>query len=147
MSTISLQVGLLGSIAQVQKLLQETSPAVEKVLDTAEAVILNRIRTRFLAEVDTDGKPWIPSKAGQKRRSSGGTGTLFASGALFHSIHAIRVSTTERSVTFDQTQAPYGVYHMRGTKHLPKREFLGVNSSDVAAVTSVLTKALERGSL
>ena len=41
-------------------------------LDQSAAAILNRLRTTYLAEQDPTGKPWVPSKAAMRRRSSGG---------------------------------------------------------------------------
>lgn len=85
----------------------------EKVLDEGLALLLNRIRTRFLAEEGPDGA-WKQSMAGLKRKSGGytyrkgrrytGTGTLFETGNLFHSIQAAASSLGVRSI---KTDIPY----------------------------------------
>jgi hypothetical protein len=72
------------------------APAVEKILSSAlgdrfaedtldevGAMLINRIRTRFLSEQDPDGNPWVPSRAAIRRRQRGGTGTLFDTGDCF----------------------------------------------------------------
>jgi len=132
------------AIRKLQKGLISLVPDVDEVLDSAVAVILNRVRTRFLAETDPDGKKWIPSKAGLQRRATGGSGTLFDTGTLFHSIHAIRKSDYERIVTFDRSRAPYGEKHQLGKDGFPKRVFIGTNQDDADGVTKVLALALKR---
>lgn len=132
------------SIKRVKDQLAASVPSIDEVLDIAASTVLNRIRTRFLAEEDPDGKKWPPSKAGLKRRAAGDTGTLFKTGTLFHSIHAVREGKDARVVTFDQTVAPYGRYHQLGTATLPRRQFIGINDEDAKIVTRVLAREIER---
>lgn len=108
------------------------------ILDEAQAIMLNRIRTRFLAEKDPDLISWPPSAAALKRRSGGyttrggkkytATGTLFETGTLFHSIQAYRVDPNTRGIG---TDVPYAKYHQFGTSMLPPRVFLGFNADDL----------------
>jgi len=145
---ISLKVdGFEGVIATLTKLSQAIDPV--GILDEAGAVILNRIRTRFLAEEGPDG-PWIPSAAGIKRKGGGytykagrrysGTGTLFESGILFHSIQLHTVGPESRAISSD---VPYGVFHQYGTARLPARPFLGFNGEDGEVATRVVLRRVK----
>lgn len=101
-----------------------------EILDEAEAILLNRTRTRYLAETDPDGIPWRPSWAGIRRRRRGGTGTLFDTGRLFHSIQAYRIGANERDIG---TDVPYGRKHQLGIGVVTRR-FLGVSEDDRSTI-------------
>lgn len=105
----------------------ERSLAGEGLLDELGAALLNRQRTRFLDEVDPDEVPWIPSRAGERRRARGDTGTLFDTGRLFHSIQLVTTGPNERLI---QTDVPYAERHQEGIGVI-KRMFLGFGDSDV----------------
>lgn len=115
-------VGLDALRAKLDKL--EAALDVEEILDEAEALMLNRIRARFLAETDPDGVKWIPSKRALK---TGGK-TLFKTGTLFHSIQAHATGPNERSIG---TNVMYGPFHQFGTFKLPRRIFLGFSEEDL----------------
>lgn len=100
-----LSIEILGLPELEQKLLKfEQSVNVEEILDQASSLLLARIRQRFLAEVDPDNVPWIPSFAGIRRRAAGGPGTLFDTGRLFHSIQLFADGPNERTIG---TDVPY----------------------------------------
>ena len=107
-----------------------------EMLDAAGAMLLNRTRQRYLAELNPDKVPWLPSKAGLKRRLMGGTGTLFKTGRLFHSIQLHKVSNNERSIS---TDVPYAKFHQWGI-----RKFLGFNNEDQHMFTRVVETMLAR---
>jgi len=99
---------------------------VSDVLDEAQALLLNRLRTRFLQQVDPDGVPWIPSQAAIDRNFNGGT--LFDTGKLFHSIQAFAAEgPDERAMG---TDVFYGLFHQFGTRRLPVRRFIGYSEED-----------------
>ena len=132
-------VGLEALREKLDKLIKAQDTT--EILDESQAILLNRIRTRFLAETDPDGVPWPPSKAGVKRRSKGGTGTLFRTGKLFHSIQAHTVGPQERAIS---TDVPYGLFHQFGTATLPKRAFLGFSEEDLSVVEArVVQRVME----
>lgn len=112
---------------------------VRGILDEAEALQLNRIRTRFLAEKDTNDTPWVPSKAGLRRRALGGTGTLFDTGKLFHSIQAFASGPFSRSIG---TDVPYAWRHQYGVGTV-KREFLGFSEADVMVIEKMVVRRFE----
>lgn len=122
---------------------------VESILDEAEALMLNRIRTRFLAESGPDGK-WKPSAAGLLRKSGGyttrggkkysWTGTLFETGTLFHSIQAFREDDNTRGIG---TDVPYSVYLQNGTAKMPPRVFLGFNDEDMSLMVRLVIMRIE----
>lgn len=125
-------------LARIQKKLNKLAVATDvvEILDVAGAVLLNRIRTRFLNQEDTQGGKWPESKAAIKRRETGrGGGTLFASGALFHSIQLARSGPFERKIF---TDLDYGRKHQFGLDGMVKREFLGISVGDALAVKSIL---------
>lgn len=123
------------------------------LLDRAAAVILNRVRTRFLAETDPSGKKWPPSKRGLQRRAKGDTGTLFDTGSLFHSIQILTPRATANTRVIGILPgsvnrrtgvdvASYGKKHQLGLDGMEKREFIGVSSSDEKVVAKVLSKLI-----
>jgi len=125
-----------------------TAAAVEAV-DESSALIFNRIKRNFLAQVDPEGRHWEPSYAafrrsfgigsdGRKRRSGGGT--LFDTGTLFHSIQLFSVDPLERAIGTDVSYAPF---HNFGTVNLPKREFLGFGQEDYDIALRVFLKKIE----
>jgi phage gpG-like protein len=95
------------------------------------AVLLNRIKARFLAETDPDGVRWPKSHAAIERAKSGRDGgTLFDTGTLFHSIKAVLKEDGTLSI---QTDVPYAVNHQEGYDGfaaIPKRVFLGFSRED-----------------
>lgn len=123
-------IGLEGVLNKVGKLISAIDQV--EILDEAEAILLNRTRGRFLAEVDPDGVAWRPSYAGMRRRARGGTGTLFDTGRLFHSIQAYRVGANERDIG---TDVPYGRKHQLGIG-VVQRRFLGISQEDLSIITA-----------
>jgi len=108
-----------------------------KVLDEAGAILLNRIRSRFLAETDPDNVPWIKSKAGARRKRKGKGGTLFDTGTLFHSIQLHRVSPNDRDIS---TNVWYASRHQYGLYGEVMRRFLGFNDEDQSIFTKLATR-------
>lgn len=126
-----------GELEQVLKSLNAATDP-ESIADEAQALILNRIRTRFLAEEGPDGK-WKQSKAAMKRRAKGGTGTLFDTGTLFHSIQA---SAEGDGVRRFMTDVPYGKYHQYGSGDM-RRVFLYFADEDVSLVEKLVQKRIK----
>lgn len=111
------------------------------ILDQAAAMILARIRQRFLTQTAPDGTKWITSQAAIDRANSGEDGgTLFASGRLFHSIEEHTEGPDARAIS---TDVPYDRFHQYGTIHLPKREFLGFSDEDVQLVEAMIDKRIK----
>jgi len=120
----------------------ESSINVEKIVDAAAAGQLNRVRTRFLNQEDTQGGRWPESHAAARRRASGrGGGTLFDTGTLFHSIGIERIGPGERSIG---TNVPYAKEHQDGLLGNPKREFLGFSAEDDKDILKTSSLLLRR---
>ena len=118
----------------------EVGNAIEEGVSEAGALILNRIRRRFLAQESPDGVPWEPSLAAFQRSFSGrGGGTLFDTGTLFHSIQLFSISPLEKSIATDVAYAPK---HQYGEGGLPVREFLGFSDEDSTLARLVLLKKI-----
>lgn len=119
--------------AQLGAELQTTG---EEAITEATAILLSRIRARFLSATDADGTAWPVSYAAKHRAKSGRGGkTLFDTGNLFHSIQLYSVSPTERSIG---TDLDYGAKHQLGLEGNPVREFLGFNEEDADITLRVL---------
>lgn len=129
---LSLEVSYPGVEALLKKFNASLDP--DDLADEATAIILNRIRTRFLAEQGPEGK-WPPSKAGLKRRASGGTGTLFDTGRLWHSLQAVRTNPGERSIQTD-------VYYAKHATYEGKRTFLYFTDADVDVVHRLILRRI-----
>lgn len=125
--------GLTELQVKIDKLEEALNPVV--ILDEIEALLLNRIRSRFLAETDPDGKKWIPSKRALKE----GGKTLFKTGTLFHSIQAHTDGPTGRSIS---TDVPYARPHNFGLGHMPVREFMGFSDEDLYLTERLVLKRL-----
>lgn len=133
--------------AVVGKIVDTLTP--DFVLEEAQALLLNRIRTRFL-EYRGPVARWVPSAAGLRRLSGKytyrngkkytGTGTLFETGTLFHSIQAFREDPYTVSIG---TDVPYAIYLQNGTLKMPPRVFLGVNDEDALLVSKLVIKRLK----
>lgn len=139
----------LTGFAEVEKSIigMNVDLASHEAVIEAGAVLLNRLRSRFLRQVDPNGIAWEPSYAaflrsfglgGHGGRSGGGT--LFDTGNLFHSIQLYSVSPFEESIA---TDVYYGVFHNEGTATLPKREFMGFGDEDEEVALRVLLQKLE----
>lgn len=121
---------------------------VREATTEATALILNRIRTRFLAQEDSQGVAWEPSFAAFERSFNGrGGGTGYDTGTLFNSIQQYSISPSEQSIA---TDVYYGKYFQDGTKNedgserTPPREFLAFNAEDEdLAVRVLLSKISE----
>lgn len=122
----------------------EKRVSTKDLLDTAGAILLNRIKTRFLAQEAPDGTKWRESDSARGRRLAGiDGGTLFDTGNLFHSITLGRAGVTGRSIF---TTVEYAEKHNAGLDGELKREFLGFNRDDERAV-QVLINTRIRGLL
>lgn len=133
----------LAGIKHVIDLLDGTQipDQVERAVEESSALILNRIRTRFLKQVDPQEQPWIPSAASFRRAKQGrGGGTLFDTGRLFHSIQLYKTAPFEIHIG---TDVPYGPNHQYGTIKLPQREFLGFSPKDRDLALNVFLKRIE----
>lgn len=125
-----------------------------KLVREVGAILLARIRRRFLAEQDPDGNKWPVSKAAAIRRAGGktyryvggtrkgytGTGTLFETGALWNSIQLGRAVDGEVNIG---TDIPYAGFLQRGTRQLPARVFLGFSEKDERDTTDYIQRAIE----
>jgi phage gpG-like protein len=141
---------LVRGLPQFEAIIAKLNIALDstEILDEAGALLLNRIRTRFLAETDPDGVPWKPSKAAMKRRSGGykrkgifysGTGTLFESGRLFRSIQLWGDGDKSRKIS---TDVPYAGYHNFGIGQ-EKRTFMGASEEDTLLCERLVVKRIK----
>ncbi|QIN95173.1 tail protein [Stenotrophomonas phage vB_SmaS_DLP_3] len=129
---------------QVLALITEATDATVLV-DEAAAILLSRIRRRYLDQVDPDGIKWIPSYASKLRAKTGrGGGTLYDTGRLFNSIQLYADTDHSRLIG---TDVPYGKIHNDGLGNAVKRRFLGANEEDnqlmYKLVVSRIKKALK----
>lgn len=114
---------------------------VEDIADQATAIILGRIRKRFLQGVDPDGRKWEVSQAALAREASGkGGGTLYDTGDLFRSIQAVKRGKGIRGI---QTDVPYALKHHKGLDGQKQRRFLDTNEDDMQFITDFIVMRLK----
>lgn len=132
----------LDGLNGLYKSLDAMDPAIKpgQILDEAGALLLSRIRQRFLAEVDPNGKPWFPSNAAiwRKKRGYGG-GTLFDTGRLFHSIQLHKVGD-DREIS---TDVPYAPDHNFGIGQV-LRPFMGYSAEDVDLMERLIVLRIQQ---
>lgn len=117
-----------------------SKPAQIDIVNEVGALLLNRIRTRFLAETDPDGQKWVESKAARRRKASGGGGgTLFDTGALFNSIQFSRFAGDSAKIV---TDVPYAIEHQEGIGQV-QRVFMGFSTEDVTFSAAFISKRIE----
>jgi phage gpG-like protein len=108
--------------ARLEKLEPDLAKAAQRALDESAASILQRLRETFREETDPEGKRWIPSKAGKKRKALGTGQTMFDTGTLWNSLQLYASSPDERILGTDVPYGPWLQYH----KTVP-RVFLSVS--------------------
>jgi phage gpG-like protein len=138
---ITLQITV--STSALQATLEALQDFIEpsNIANEAGAMLLNRIRTRFLQEKDPDGAAWAPSQAAIDRRRKGGTGTLFDTGRLWRSIQFAQVPVFGTKVI--ASDVPYGKYHQFGIGQV-RRVFLGVGVADGVLIERLLERRLQQ---
>lgn len=144
MATLSVDVGgdLLAWLDAKAALLSPPELPTD-MLDEVQALLLNRMRARFLKTTSPDGYQWPVSKAALFRAATGRDGkTGFDTGTMFHSIQAYLPTLTTRTIG---TDVPYARFFQDGTKYMPPREFIGFGDDDVALVKAFLIRKLKAG--
>jgi hypothetical protein len=141
-------------IAGIDALSGGLDESLEDALDQSAAMLLARIRRRFLAQTDADGNKWPESGAARKRRLKGQGGkTLFDTGSLFHSLQLTRKLPGERAVGVlggasnrktGVSVELYGRVHQLGLGAQTKREFLGISEEDGGLMFRVFTEKVAR---
>jgi phage virion morphogenesis protein len=120
----------------------EEAVSADNLLPEIAELLLDRTRDRFQRGVDPDGTPWPKSASAARRERAGQPGgTLFNTGALYRSIHAIIDS--DRVVL--TSSIPYAREHQRGEKGQVKRRFLGFSSEDASAVDDLVGNLIKAG--
>lgn len=114
----------------------QNAVVVEDILDEAQALLLNRIRARFMRQEAPDGSQWTPSFSAIRE----GRATLYDTGRLFHSIQAYRVGAGVRAIG---TDVPYARKHQLGEDGMLKREFLGFNDEDLYLVEQRILQRIQ----
>lgn len=130
-------------LAEIAKKLQGDGfeKAVQEGVTEGIAVILGRIRRRFLQTKSPDGTYWEPSYAAFYRSMMGRDGdTLFDTGTLFHSIQAYAVNPYTGAIG---TDVPYARIHNEGLGGMPRREFLGFSDADQNLAVNVMKASIE----
>lgn len=132
------------NLNQVYAYLDSVAQALDpvEVLDEAVAILLSRIRKRYLAEQMPDGKTkWKPSLAAQIRAAKGrGGGTLYDTGKLFNSIQEYADTETSRLIG---TDVPYAKYHQTGLGDM-YRPFMGANTEDEKLMAQLIIRRIQK---
>jgi phage gpG-like protein len=143
-SLIQLQVQGQQQFEEKLRLLYEALDT-RTILDQGAALLFNRMRTRFLSEIDPTGVKWPRSQAAIRREKSGrGGGTLFDTGKLFRSLQlsAFGESRVISTNVTDKRGFPYGTTHQFGLFGNPRRQFIGFGDDDVHLMSSFIFKRI-----
>lgn len=104
--------------------LKRVYPESGEVLSVASDYLLEKTRERFKTQVDPNKKPWAPHARDY------GNPILYRTGKLFRSIYLNKRNPKRHHLRWNRSQAPYGIYHMEGTRYMPARPFIGINKGD-----------------
>lgn len=132
--TVELDALTVAAIRRLNELEPQFEKQAQRALDESAASILQRLRESFLQETDPMGVPWVPSKAGMKRKALGTGQTLFDTGTLWRSIQlATEESTKEQRVL--KTDVTYASF-LQNHQTVP-RVFLAVGPDHVKAMEEI----------
>lgn len=139
MSSVDVTVS---GLAELKLKVRELEGKVDlsEIVEDVGAVLLNRIKTRFLRQEAPDGGTWPESEAARRRAITGRDGgTLFDTGRLFHSIQLYRDAGARVRIG---TDVPYAVYQ-QGPKASVERTFLGFSADDVDLAGKIAQRRIE----
>jgi phage gpG-like protein len=97
---------------KAQKFRSRKSAVLENMANNA----VNHFKVEAFDRRSFDGKSWEPNKKQDGRQQ------LVKTGRMRESITILSRTSDTRKVG---TNVPYAQYHNEGTKHLPKRQFIG----------------------
>jgi phage virion morphogenesis protein len=147
---IHLEMQIIG-LPALERKLRGLSEALDTraILDEGAAVLFNRMRTRFIQEVDPEGTPWPQSQAAARRKEKGVIGgTLYESGRLFRSLELFAPDATSRAIGTNAQSAsgfPYPKMHQFGLGGQERRQFLGFGQEDVQTMLDVILRRVVEG--
>lgn len=100
--------------------------AVDALRERAIALLQADILSNFEESHDPDGVPWLPLK---KPRADGSKKPLVRTGKLRDSFLLLKSNARTSgslSTLLLRSDVPYAIFHQRGTRHIPKRRFIGI---------------------
>lgn len=129
---------VIPDIKSTEDILTKLAGALDQkaLLDQSAALLLNRIRTRFHAQVGADGVKWKPSHRSIRDNDA----TLFDTGDLFHSIQLGLGTDEERTIG---TDVWYGKHHQFGEGDM-YRPFLDFNEDDADAMVRLIQRRVNK---
>lgn len=120
--------------------LTAAGPGRPSVQASVRSTFFNATQSNFFGAHDPEGKPWAPLKW-RKGAPLILTGNLFRT--TMEDIMHTPVSATAAGLRFVvKLTTPYGKYHQRGTRTIPRRTFAGWNTHMVAEVEDAAAGAL-----
>lgn len=123
---------------------------VGKPGDSREWTIRGSISRAFVTKIDpVDRSQWPPLQMKtllNKEKVWGAKPTLIASGALFNSLMGGpgNVYIMEGKRLAYGTTLVYGGYHINGTKHMPRRRFMGFAKKQVVAIKTLWSEYVKQ---
>lgn len=133
------------ALAAQSERLRDLSPGWRSVL----AYMQRQTAAQFDSQGGRSGDGWEPLTARYERRKSRafpGQPILRASDRLFRSVTtqtADAVQDIAPRVLLYGTRVPYGRYHQRGGKRLPRRQFLAVTDADRRQIAALVRAHLD----
>jgi hypothetical protein len=107
-------------------------------------IVKESVRANFYEAHAPDGAPW--PKRQEPDRPYPHRPLILTGGLLASALRAVDAGgLTGGEFHFDESLLePYGVYHVKGTRHLPRRDFWGVDDTAAAQVARVIEEAVEK---
>jgi|GEM_PF-6925623 len=113
----------------------DLSARVNARLRALGPTLVRGIIARALRGVDADGRPW-------PRRADGTSATLYGTGAMLGALHASDEPDGIALGYSDTQQARKAAAHQGGTRHLPRRAFLGLDAAQRRTVLQAVRESL-----
>lgn len=135
-----IRIGIRGN-PEFSEVLESINEALDPTipLDQAAALLLHRMRARFLAQTAPGGWKWKRSRAAEIREQEGrGGDTLFDTGNLFRSIQ-LSIDPTDPMARIIGTDVKYAPFHQEGKGDM-FRPFIGFNEEDQDIAFRVLAR-------
>lgn len=144
---------------KIRRRIQRIQAGTQLVLNSGmlENLLLQRIKRRFVQEVDPDGRPWPPLEPATLRRKKNQkalqrTGDLLGAIRVIRGSHqgkfavatgaGVRIGVDDPRISEYGRYQNNGFYHVRAQRRIASRRFLGVGELDRKAVDSLLRRAI-----
>ena len=132
--------GAVRSLGRMELNLRDPRRALKRVGQYIKGLSQQSFRNQADPETHRPWKSLSPATIARRRGKS--TQILVDTGRLRKSIHSLITGKTSVAVG---TNVMYGRYHQFGTKHAPKRPFLGIDKAGQAEIVKIIKRGMLDG--